>query len=203
MYIPKINAWDNLEEILAFIERFSFGILISKESKKIVGSHIPILYRRNSQKLVLEAHIALGNSQWKEMEGQEVLVIFSEPHAYISTMNYLTDQTVPTWNYMAVHMYGYVKIVNDDKGIQDIMERTMVKYEPAYFQKWKGMSEEFRSRMLKGIVSFEIEITDIQAKAKLSQNKSEQEVDRIVSSLKDSPIPSESLLAEYMKSKPI
>ncbi len=201
MYIPKINSWENLDEILAFIDRFSFGTLISKENSRIVATHIPILYRRDSQKLILEAHIALGNSQWKDLEKQEVLVIFSEPHAYISTENYLKHETVPTWNYIAVHMYGHVKLVKDHNEIEGIMERTIVKYEPAYFQKWQGMSEEFKSRMLKGIVPFQIEITDVQAKAKLSQNKTEQEIDRISTSLKNSASPVEALLAEYMKTK--
>jgi transcriptional regulator len=199
MYIPKINSWDNIDEILEFVDRFSFGILISMERSRIIATHIPILCERQADYLKLEAHIALSNTQWKEIEGQEVLVIFSEPHAYISPSNYTRYETVPTWNYLAVHMYGRAHIVEDVAGVNSIMERTMVKYEPAYHQQWEQLSDAFKKKMLKGIVSFRIDVTEVQAKAKMSQNKSDEEIGRIISDLKDSTIPGEALLAEYMQ----
>lgn len=198
MYIPKINTLKDIADILAFIDRFSFGILISTNQGRVIGSHIPIISNKDPNQLKLHTHIALANNQWKEIEGQEVLVIFTEPHAYISPTNYLKEESVPTWNYMAVHIYGNVSIVHDADQILDVMQRTMIKYEQQYYEKWLQLPDDFKDRMLKGIVTFEIDVTEIQGKAKLSQNRSQKEIDNIIENLKASQVPSDSLLAEYM-----
>lgn len=200
MYTPKFNNIEDIGEILAFIDRFSFGLLISKDSGRIIGTHIPILSNNDTKHLKLHTHIALANGQWKEIEDQEVLIVFTEPHAYISPIDYLKEESVPTWNYVAVHMYGKVSLVNESNQVLDIMKRTMIKYEPSYYEKWTQLSDEFKERMLKGIVTFEIDVTEIQGKAKLSQNKSEGERANIIKRLNDSPIHSDVLLAEYMNS---
>jgi transcriptional regulator len=192
------NRLEDINEILDFINRFSFGMLISRGGDRIIGTHIPILSNSNPDRLKLHAHIALANNQWKDIEGQEVLVVFTEPHAYISTTNYLKEETVPTWNYVAIHIYGRVSIFHEADQILDVMDRTMIKYERAYHEKWQQLSDGFKSKMLKGIVAFQIDVTEIQGKAKLSQNKTEQEIDNIIDSFKVSPMPNETLLAEYM-----
>lgn len=198
MYIPKINRLDDMEEIISFIDRFSFGILLSKDNDRLIGTHIPIISNNNAKNLKLYAHIALANKQRKEIENQEVLLIFAEPHAYISTKNYNTEETVPTWNYMAIHIYGKVSILDQKDEIEDVMNLTIMKYESRYLDRWKNLSEDFKTGMLKGIVAFRIDISDIEAKAKLSQNKSEQEKENIIGSLINSNLPSEKLMAEYM-----
>jgi len=198
MYIPKINRLDDMEEIISFIDRFSFGILLSKVNDRLIGTHIPIISNKNAKNLKLYAHIALANKQWKEIENQEVLMIFTGPHAYISTNNYHAEETVPTWNYMAIHIYGKVSILDQKDEIEDVMNLTIMKYESHYLDRWKNLSEDFKTRMLKGIVAFRIDISDIEAKAKLSQNKSEQEKENIIGSLINSNLPSEKLMAEYM-----
>lgn len=198
MYTPKLNNLEDIGEILAFIDRFSFGLLISKDSGRIIGTHIPILSNNDTEHLKLHTHIALANCQWKEIRDQEVLIIFTEPHAYISTIDYLKEENVPTWNYVAVHIYGKVSIIDETKQISDIMNRTMIKYERSYYEKWTRLSDEFKNRMLKGIVAFEIDVTEIQGKAKLSQNKSQEEIENIIKRLKESSTPTDVLLAEYM-----
>ncbi|WP_262914430.1 FMN-binding negative transcriptional regulator [Sphingobacterium rhinopitheci] len=198
MYIPKINILNDMEEIISFIDRFSFGILLSKNDGRIIGTHIPIISNLNSQNLKLYTHLALANNQWKEIEKQEVLLIFSEPHAYISTNNYIAMEAVPTWNYMAVHIYGNVSILHNKDDIQGVMDQTIIKYERDYLGKWNNLSEEFKNKMLKGIVTLRIDVTNIEAKAKLSQNKSEHEKENITGSLLNSSLPSDKLMAEYM-----
>lgn len=198
MYTPKINKLADINEILDFINRFSFGMLISRGGDRIIGTHIPILANNDPAQLKLHAHIALANNQWKDIEGQEVLVIFTEPHAYISTTNYLKEENVPTWNYVAVHIYGKATILHEADEIMDVMDRTMITYERAYHEKWQKLSDDFKNKMLKGIVAFRIDVTEIQGKAKLSQNKTEQEIRNIIGSLKASTSPNESILAEYM-----
>ncbi|MFD1771205.1 FMN-binding negative transcriptional regulator [Sphingobacterium suaedae] len=199
MYIPKMNALAEMDDILAFIDRFSFGILISTSSGRVIGTHIPMLANNDAEQLKLHTHIALANPQWKDIEGQEVLVIFTEPHAYISPTNYIKEESVPTWNYMAVHLYGHVSILHETDQIADVMRRTMVKYEPTYYEKWLELPTDFKQRMLKGIVTFEVAVTEVQGKAKLSQNKSQEEIHHIIQDLHASSLASDSLLAEYME----
>lgn len=199
MYTPKINQLNDIKDILAFIDRFSFGILISRQGNRIIGTHLPIISNNNPEELFLYTHIALANEQWKEIEGQEVLIIFTEPHAYISPSNYLKEETVPTWNYVAVHMYGQVSIIQDEKEINELMTKTMIKYEPEYYEKWLTLSEPFKANMMKGIVPFKIDVTGIEGKAKLSQNKNHQEKENIIKYLNQSQVVTDSLLAEYME----
>ncbi len=199
MYIPKINRIEDIGEIISFIDRFSFGILLSRNNGRLIGTHIPIISNRNPQNLTLYAHMSLANKQWKEIEGQEVLLVFSEPHAYISTSNYVKEESVPTWNYMSIHIYGTVTIIHSENEILEVIELTMMKYEPAYMNKWRKLADEFKNRMLKGIVTFRVEITEIEGKAKLSQNKSQQEKENIIGSLLKSNLSSDGLVAEYMQ----
>lgn len=199
MYIPKLNRLEDTKEIISFIDRFSFGLLLSRNDNRILGTHIPIISNCNPQNLKLYAHISVANNQWKYIEDQEVLIIFSEPHAYISTKNYNKQETVPTWNYMAVHVYGKVNILLENHEIKDVIDQTITKYEIDYLEKWRNLSEEFRNRMLKGIVTFRIDILEIEGKAKLSQNKSYEEQENIIRNLKNNNSTSDNLVAEYMQ----
>ncbi len=199
MYIPKLNRLEDAKEIISFIDRFSFGLLLSRNDNRILGTHIPIISNCNPQNLKLYAHISVANNQWKHIEDQEVLIIFSEPHAYISTKNYNKQETVPTWNYMAVHVYGKVKILLENDEIKDVIDQTITKYEIDYLEKWRNLSEEFRNKMLKGIVTFRIDILEIEGKAKLSQNKSYEEQENIIRNLKNNNSTSDKLVAEYMQ----
>ncbi|MGV3763257.1 FMN-binding negative transcriptional regulator [Parapedobacter sp.] len=158
----------NADEIFDFINRFSFGLLLSRGSGRIIGTHIPILSNNNPEQLELYTHIALANSQWRDIEGQEVLAVFTEPHAYISTTHYTKSETVPTWNYVAVHIYGNVSILHDANEIMELINNTVSKYEPAYHDKWLAFNDDFRSKMLKGIIAFRINVTEVQGKARLS-----------------------------------
>ncbi len=199
MYIPKLNRLEDTKEIISFIDRFSFGLLLSRNDNRILGTHIPIISNSNPQNLKLYAHISIANNQWKYIEDQEVLIIFSEPHAYISTKNYNKQETVPTWNYMAVHVYGKVNILLENDEIKDVIDQTITKYEIDYLEKWRNLSEEFRNRMLKGIVTFRVDILEIEGKAKLSQNKSYEEQENIIRNLKNNNSTSDNLVAEYMQ----
>ena len=106
MYIPKINLAPDEAEVIQFMQRFSFATIITAKNNYPIATHLPFLVQKKEDKIILQSHFALANSQWKEIEKDEILVIFSEPHAYISASNYDTKENVPTWNYISVHAYG-------------------------------------------------------------------------------------------------
>lgn len=127
------------------------------------------------------------------------MTIFTEPHAYISPKSYMKNETVPTWNYVAIHIYGRVRILSNEQEIAEVMKETMIKYEPEYYEKWLTLPDDFKKNLLKGIVAFRIDVTDVQGKIKLSQNKNQQEIENIIERLSKSELPGDELTAEYMK----
>ena len=128
-----------------------------------------------------------------------LLVIFTEPHAYISPRNYDKELNVPTWNYISVHAYGQGRLITQTDKVIEILEATISNYELAYMQQWISLPENFKFKMIKGIVAFEIEVTELQAKKKLSQNKTEAEQRRIINSLSNSNNDNEKHIADYMR----
>ncbi|MBV8388803.1 MAG: FMN-binding negative transcriptional regulator, partial [Mucilaginibacter sp.] len=172
MYIPHFNSFTDGQEIVAFMQRYSFATIVTQIDGLPVATHLPFLVKVENDKLVLQAHFAKANPQWKEIEGNTSLVIFTEPHAYISPNNYEKTENVPTWNYIAVHAYGKACILEDIEQKTTLLKHTITTYESTYLQQWEGLPEQYRLKMMNGIVAFEIEVTDLQAKKKLSQNRS-------------------------------
>lgn len=173
MYIPPAYQNKNIEEVKDFIAKNSFGILVNQTNGKPWATHIPLELASKDGKDTLVGHIAKANPQWHNFkETPEVLCIFNGPHGYVSSSWY-KDEEVPTWNYIAIHVYGKVSIVNNDVAMEGL--HTLVnKYEkasecPIHLDNLsKGTLAQ-----VNGIVAFEIEITDIQATYKLSQTRQE------------------------------
>ncbi|HVW13211.1 MAG TPA: FMN-binding negative transcriptional regulator [Mucilaginibacter sp.] len=198
MYIPSFNQFPDRQEIIAFMQRYSFASIVTTIDDKPFATHLPFLVREEGDKLLLLSHFAKANPQSKEIFDKTSLVIFTEPHAYISPSNYETEKVVPTWNYIAVHAYGKAQILSDDEK-PALLKHTIETFEAAYFQQWQGLPEEYRSRMMNGIVAFEIEVIDLQAKKKLSQNRTDKEIENIIHSLEKSVDTNSHDIAEYMK----
>lgn len=199
MYIPGMNAMTDRKEALAFMKRFSFATIITAKENLPVATHLPFLVSVRDDKIILTSHFAKANEQWKAIVNNKVLVIFTEPHAYISPGNYDKELNVPTWNYISVHAYGQGRLITQTDKAIDILEATIANYELAYMQQWNGLPDDFKMKMIKGIVAFEIEITELQAKKKLSQNKTASEQRKIISALSGSGNDNERLIADYMK----
>ncbi|OBX25140.1 PaiB family negative transcriptional regulator [Gelidibacter algens] len=199
MYIPKNNRQSDKKQIVEFIQRFSFGTIITVKNKVPIASHLPFLVTQTDKGKSLQSHFAKANEQWKDIENTPVLVIFSEPHAYISPKHYEKDLNVPTWNYMSVHAYGQGQLITEMENVSELLERTIDTYEIEYKQQWNKLPQDFRTKMMHGIVAFEINMSELQAKEKLSQNKTENERKKIIESLSKSNHSSETLIATYMK----
>jgi transcriptional regulator len=201
MYIPSSNLATDKEEILAFMKRFSFATIITAKGGVPTANHLPFLVTEKDEIITLTSHFALANEQWSDIEKNTVLVIFSEPHAYISPRHYETEKNVPTWNYISVHAYGQGRLITETDKKLDVLEATIDFYEASYRAQWESLPEEYKLKMLKGIVAFEIAVTDLQGKYKLSQNRSETEKKKIIDSLSKSTDTNEQLIAKYMKGK--
>lgn len=199
MYIPAINAVSNKEEMIAFMQRFSFATIITAKDAMPIATHLPFLVTVKDEAVVLQAHFAKANPHWNDIEKNTSLVIFTEPHAYISPSNYTAEKNVPTWNYIAVHAYGKAKIIDAPEEAMQLIHATIRNYETAYEKQWADLSEAFKTKMLQGIVAFEMEITDLQGKKKLSQNRSATEQQTIMDTLSKSSNTHDQLIAAYMQ----
>ncbi|MGF2414057.1 FMN-binding negative transcriptional regulator [Ferruginibacter sp.] len=198
MYIPKINATSNKEETIAFMQQFSFATIITAKDSLPVATHLPFIVTIKEDKIILTAHFAKANDQWKDIEHNKILVIFSEPHAYISPKNYDTALNVPTWNYISVHAYGQGKLITNTVEVMRVLEATINNYESAYLQQWNNFAEDYKLKMINGIVAFEIVVTDLQTKKKLSQNRTATEKQKIIEQLSKSNDSNEKLIAGFM-----
>ena len=177
MYIPKHFEVTDTQEIYAFIEHNAFGQLISNCNGQLSSTHIPFLLSDDKTKLI--AHLAKSNPQSSTLHGQQVLITLQGPHDYISP-SWLSGPAVPTWNYQAVHIYGVCTILPELAAVKTIVDSLSTKYEHAFEPYWE---QDYNPGMLKHIVGFEIEITDIQCKYKLSQNRAEQDRESVISHL--------------------
>lgn len=203
MYIPKINLVTDKDEIVAFMKQFSFATIITANDNFPVATHLPFLVTIKDDHIILTSHFARANEHWIDIENNKVLIIFSEPHAYISTKNYDKELNVPTWNYISVHAYGQGKIITETLKTFEVLEATINNYEKSYKQQWDNFPEEYKLKMSKGIVAFEIIVTELQAKKKLSQNRTETEKQKIIDTLSKSNDTNEQLIAAYMKNSEV
>ncbi|MEO7988094.1 MAG: FMN-binding negative transcriptional regulator [Chryseolinea sp.] len=199
MYTAKVNRNENTEELHEFIHANGFAILVSNVEGKPWATHIPLLL--SSDKKKLQGHIAKGNKQWREWnEDSEVLAIFSGPHTYVSSSWY-DHENVSTWNYVAVHVYGKLKIQTEQELLNSLKELTD-KYEkqsekPVSVDR---MNPNYVKREMLGIVGFEIEISKMEAAYKLSQNRDAKNHEVIVSELeKRGDLGSVAIAAEMKK----
>jgi transcriptional regulator len=198
MYIPKANLTTDQDKIVAFMKEYSFATLITSRENIPVASHLPFTISQRNSQLILSSHFAKANNQWQDIENHKILVIFSEPHAYISTKNYEKILNVPTWNYISVHAYGIGKIIHDQNRTFALLESMMENYEPAYQKDWHSFPDDYKTKMAAGIVAFEVIVTELQGKMKLSQNRSEAEQQHIISTLAESSNSNEKIIAAYM-----
>ena len=170
MYRPKPFAVDDHDEILRFIAANAFGQLLSIDSDRIVSSYLPWHYDSQAGKLF--GHLAHSNPQLETLNGSKVLVTLEGPHGYISPSWYATGG-VPTWNYQAVHLTGKASTFNDPDRLAALVATLSAHYEAKFPEPWQP---SYPASMLKAIVGIEIEVTDIQGKYKLSQNRRPDEV---------------------------
>ena len=200
MYIPKFFAETDVKSLLAFMREFNFAALVSAENDLPTATHLPFIIEEYEDKIVLSAHMAKANLQWKEFGEKQVLVIFQEPHAYVSPLLYTDKLNVPTWNYVAVHAYGKVKIFEAVEENIALLEKMMAVFDPKYLEtNWREIPYEYKASRAKAIVAFEIEVTDLQGKKKLNQNKGVEDAENVIAAFEKSDSKNEQQIARFMK----
>jgi len=161
-----------------------FSILVSTTEDGPFATHVPVVIRENAGQITIRGHVAKANPHWRYLqEESKCLMIFHGPHAYISPTNYATQENVPTWNYGAVHAYGKARTFSEAPELLGMLHDLIPTFEAAYAEQWASLSESYRTRMLSHIVGFEIEVTKIEAKFKLSQNRTREEQQKVIDSL--------------------
>ncbi|PKW29025.1 FMN-binding negative transcriptional regulator [Flavobacterium lindanitolerans] len=187
MYTPPHYKNENIDEVREFIKANSFGILVSQTKGRLWGTHIPMELDFNEHgNTFLYSHISKANPQWKSfVDGEEVLAIFHGPHSYVSSSWYQKED-VPTWNYIAVHVYGKVEII-EGKELIDSLKKLVDTYEHGseHPVSVENLSEK-TMRQVNGIVGFKIAVSEIQATYKLSQTRKETDFHTIVNQLENS-----------------
>lgn len=198
MYSPKFNQVADRALLIQAMQAYSFAILTGPASGSApTATHLPLVIKDEGPHGLIQGHFAHANPHWRSLANRETLVIFSGPHSYVSPILYTEELSVPTWNYIAVHAYGTLQLVEDDPTKESILAALIAIHEPAFAEKWQAMPACFRRTMLAGIVGFRMPINRIEGKFKLSQNRNETER-RTIQSAHAAGTPDQQSLAVWM-----
>ncbi len=204
MYIPEIYKNENKEEIQNFIHENGFAILVNQTNNKLWATHIPLVLEINEKnQLQLIGHVSKLNPQGESFKtNDDVLAIFTGPHSYISSSWY-DHENVPTWNYIAVHVYGKVTLLSYDESVASL-KNLVDKYESNSENpiRVEDLSEK-TMREARGITGFKITITSIEATKKLSQNRDAKNYQNIISELEKTNENQSIAIANEMKKCPM
>jgi transcriptional regulator len=186
MYSPPYNRVEDRKELVAFMQANSFALLVTATGGAPMASHLPVVVADGETGIVIHSHMAKNNPQWQEFFEDEVLVVFWGPHAYVSPRWYEEKERVPTWNYAAVHAYGKVTVTRD-RAVKHAAQRELVtQLDPQWLPKFDALRPEYVENMLNGIVTFDIAVTRLETRWKLSQNRGRREQELIAAELEKS-----------------
>jgi len=174
MYTPKFNQVSDRDLLLEAMRSYSFAILFGPTGE-LRATHLPLLVKDEGEHGELLGHFARANTHWADLAGRETLVVFPGPHSYVSPSLYIEELSVPTWNYIAIHAYGPLELIEDPGGKNALVEELIEVHDPAYLDRWRAMPEGYRRTMLAGIMGFRIPISRIEGKFKVSQNRAPEE----------------------------
>jgi transcriptional regulator len=182
-------------------EHHPFGTLVSQVEDAPFASHLPVLYKRTDGEVTLTGHWARPNPQWREIETQRPLFLFQGPHAYISPRWYAdTPKQVPTWNYIAAHVYGTIRLIQEGPELEQIVVSLAEKFESGATTPWSLANSDPANRArLRGIVGFELRSTSVQVKLKLNQNHPVANVAGVIAGLHDTGSEEAAAIAALMQ----
>ena len=204
MYIPEPFRVDDSAAIVAFLRQYSFATLVTNDGGVPFASHLPLLVRAENGRLTkLVGHFAKANPQWEQFaDGCEVLAIFQGPHAYVSPANYVAELAVPTWNYTAVHVYGLPRLIEDQDVVAAVLGEMVSTYEASRPTPWANrLPSDFLAKLQMAIVAFEIHVTRVEGKFKLSQNRPAADRAGVIRALSQSANPDSQAVAAMMQAR--
>ena len=206
VYLPPAFTETRPEILIAHIERYDFALLVSHGAHGMVASHVPCLIERQGDDLHLQGHLARPNPQAADLaKGGEVLTIFSGPHAYVSPRWYASGPAVPTWNYADVHAYGAPQLIDDAVWLRRFLQRLAQRHEAGSEMPWRMEDQPaaYIAGMLNGIVGFDIRVTRLEGKFKLSQNRPAADRPRIIAALEASEDADQAGVARLMRGREV
>jgi transcriptional regulator len=202
MYIPAFNAVHDPAILFDLMRHSSFATLVTNHEGAPYATHLPFLLDTDaSEHGTLIAHMARGNAQWRDFDGlNEALTIFQGAHAYISPSWYEEPVSVPTWNYAVAHAYGVPRVIEDESRVRAILRNIVDLHEGAFDAPWRmDLPEDFLHKQLTAIVAFEIPITRLEGKLKMSQNRSPDDQRRVAEALSASPDANAQAVGDIMR----
>lgn len=210
MFTPKPFRMEDPAAVEVLIRENSFGLLVTAlPGAAPRATHVPFLFDAgNGPKGRLLGHMARANEQWRDFEALvsgagEALVVFQGAHGYVSPSWYGPGPAVPTWNYLAVHLYGLPRIIEAPEEVRALLEHLVATHEAGFEPPWRLDSQEpqYLEAMTRGIVAFEIPVARLEAKAKLSQNRPEADRRRVAAALEAAGGDPDRALAREMHAK--
>ncbi len=215
MYVPEVFRLEDAAAAGAVVRDNSFGLLVTVSAQgRPQATHLPFLFEEPAAEGAegtqgrLLGHLARANPQWHDLEalagsGGEALVVFQGAHGYVSPSWYAPGPAVPTWNYLAVHLYGRPRIIEAAAEVEALLRRLVEVHELGATSPWRmeGQDPKYLARMRRGIVAFEIPVARLEAKAKLSQNKPAADRRRVAEALEAAEDPQARALAVEMRAR--
>lgn len=207
MYLPSKYTETDRAVLLDFIRENGWGYLVGISEGVPVANHLPFLVDGEDGSEFLVAHMARANPHWKlfteDNPPGDQLVVFPGLHSYVSPRWYTTARAVPTWNYATVHVYGTPRIVDDPDAVYAAQKKLVDRFEAGADDPWRmeNVDADFITSMLRAIVSFEIPITRMEGKFKLSQNRTAEDRAGVVAALAGSASEGGRKIADLMASR--
>lgn len=186
MYSPKHYITEDRAFMIGFTRQYNFATFVTSVDEQLAATRLPFIIEENEETIILSSHLARANPQWKDFSKTDALVIFQEPHAYISPLWYESEESVPTWNYVAVHARGNVQIFDEEAKVFSVLEKMIFAFDKNYLKRWKNLSYEFKSNLARGIVAFEIKVKNLEGKKKLNQSSSKADRESVIKNLSKS-----------------
>ena len=199
MYIPSGFQITDAATIHSFMKKYSFVTIIGNSAAGMEAAHVPVMLHPESNQISF--HVAAANPISKIFETDpNVLVIFQGPHAYISPRWYAQPH-VPTWNYTSIHVYGSVRKISDPEEVQADLRLLVSAHDTGSFSEelFTGKKLELVNKLAPAITGYRIEIQDIQAKFKLSQNRDPESIKNVIDELSTSLIEADRDLGIFMQ----
>ena len=182
MYIPKLYREEDREKILEFLKQNNFPALVTHDGEKPTATHLPVEVLENENgSLTILGHMSRANPQWRSFGEQEVLLIFQGAHTYISPRWY-DHVNVPTWNYMMVHVYGKVRLVEGEE-LHSLLSRLVKNHEEPTAYSLEALPQDFVQKEMNGVAGFAVDVTRVDAGYKLSQNRNDGDHENIIREL--------------------
>lgn len=193
MYARPVERELDTVRLVAFMRANPFATVVSARDHSADVTHLPVLVYQRDGGVVLAAHMARANPQARALAaGQELLVVFQGPHAYISPAWYEERLSVPTWDYIAVHARGAVRLLDSTDALHHVAELVSA-HDPAEFERMRTLPREWLEQMAGGVVAFEVDVSSLEGRFKLSQNRTVTEQAAVARELSSQPEPARTI----------